>query len=134
MIHAGGPLTPGSMASIAWSTDSAGQVRRAKTACSPPLQRQRARQCFFNLSMAWVSAMSAKYLPELLETVREIRDHLSSQRVLFEEQVKRSRQAAEESIALQRQALDRQRSVTVLAGTGILACITAIGYLVLKYL
>jgi hypothetical protein len=40
---------------------------------------------------------------------------------------------AEEAIALQRQALHRQRSVTVLAGIGILACIAAIGYLVIRY-
>jgi len=79
------------------------------------------------------SAMSEKHLMELLETVREIRDHLSSQRVLLEEQIARSRKTAEEAIALQRQALQRQRSVTVLAGIGILACITAIGYLVIRY-
>jgi hypothetical protein len=79
------------------------------------------------------SAMSEKHLMELLETVREIRDHLSSQRVLLEEQIARSRKTAEEAIALQRQALQRQRSVTVLAGIGILACIAAIGYLVIRY-
>jgi hypothetical protein len=77
--------------------------------------------------------MSEKHLMELLETVREIRDHLSSQRVLLEEQIARSRKTAEEAIALQRQALQRQRSVTVLAGIGILACIAAIGYLVIRY-
>jgi len=70
---------------------------------------------------------------ELLETVREIRDHLSSQRVLLEEQIARSRKTSEEAIALQRQALQRQRSVTVLAGIAILACIAAIGYLVIRY-
>jgi hypothetical protein len=79
------------------------------------------------------SAMSEKHLMELLETVREIRDHLSSQRVLLEEQIARSRKTSEEAIALQRQALQRQRSVTVLAGIGILACIAAIGYLVIRY-
>jgi hypothetical protein len=79
------------------------------------------------------SAMSEKHLMELLETVREIRDHLFSQRVLLEEQIARSRKTSEEAIALQRQALQRQRSVTVLAGIGILACIAAIGYLVIRY-
>jgi hypothetical protein len=79
------------------------------------------------------SGMSETHLMELLETVREIRDHLSSQRALLEEQIARSRKAAEEAIALQRQALQRQRSVTVLAGIGILACIAAIGYLVIRY-
>jgi hypothetical protein len=77
--------------------------------------------------------MSEKHLMELLETVREIRDHLSSQRVLLEEQIARSRKTSEEAIALQRQALQRQRSVTVLAGIAILACIAAIGYLVIRY-
>ncbi len=70
---------------------------------------------------------------ERLETVREIRDHLFSQRVLLEEQIARSRKTSEEAIALQRQALQRQRSVTVLAGIAILACIAAIGYLVIRY-
>jgi hypothetical protein len=79
------------------------------------------------------SAMSEKHLMELLETVREIRDHLFSQRALLEEQIARSRKTSEEAIALQRQALQRQRSVTVLAGIGILACIAAIGYLVIRY-
>ena len=79
------------------------------------------------------SGMSEKHLVELLETVREIRDHLFSQRALLEEQIARSRKTAEEAIALQRQALQRQRSVTVLAGVGILACIAAIGYLVIRY-
>ena len=79
------------------------------------------------------SAMGEKHLMELLETVREIRDHLSSQRALLEEQIARSRKTAEEAIALQRQALQRQRSVTVLAGIGILACIGAIGYLLIRY-
>ena len=73
------------------------------------------------------------YLRELLETVREIRDHLSSQRALAEEQAMRSRQIAEESIVLQRQALNRQRSVTLVAGLGIIACIAAIAYLVIRY-
>jgi hypothetical protein len=77
--------------------------------------------------------MSEKHLMELLETVREIRDHLFSQRALLEEQIARSRKTSEEAIALQRQALQRQRSVTVLAGIGILACIAAIGYLVIRY-
>ena len=79
------------------------------------------------------SGMSEKHLVELLETVREIRDHLFSQRALLEEQIARSRKTSEEAIALQRQALQRQRSVTVLAGIGILACIAAIGYLVIRY-
>jgi hypothetical protein len=79
------------------------------------------------------SAMSEKHLMELLETVREIRDHLFSQRALLEEQIARSRKTSEEAIALQRQALQRQRSVTVLAGIAILACIAAIGYLVIRY-
>ena len=77
--------------------------------------------------------MSEKQLEELLEAVRDIRDHLTSQRLLVEEQFRRSRQTAEESIALQRRALQRQRSVSLLAGIGILACLAAIGYLVITY-
>lgn len=77
---------------------------------------------------------------EMLATLREIRDHqramleqLSAQRALIEEQVKRSRESVAESIALQKLALSRQRSVSALAFAGIVACIAAILYLVIRY-
>lgn len=77
---------------------------------------------------------------ELLTTAREIRDAqreivslLAAQRSLVEEQLKRSRESVEESIGLQKLALRRQRSITWIAFPGILACIAAIVYLVVRY-
>jgi hypothetical protein len=70
---------------------------------------------------------------EQLELLREIRDTLKAQRALVEEQLARSRRSVEESIGLQRTALARQRQITLIALPGILACILAIGYLVLRY-
>lgn len=77
---------------------------------------------------------------QILETLREIRDgqreivsHLAAQRALAEEQMQKSRASIEESVGLQREALKRQRSITLIAFPGILACIAAIAYLVLRY-
>lgn len=70
---------------------------------------------------------------EQLELLREIRDTLQAQRALVEEQLARSRQQVEESIGLQKTALARQKQVTWIAVPGILACIAAIAYLVLRY-
>ena len=77
---------------------------------------------------------------QILETLREIRDGqreivaaLGAQRELVEEQVKSSRTRVEESIALQREGLRRQRSVLLLAAVGIAACIAGIAYLLFRY-
>jgi len=77
---------------------------------------------------------------QILDTLRDIRDgqreiiaHLAAQRALAEEQAQKSRASIEESVGLQREALRRQRSITLIAFPGILACIAAITYLVLKY-
>ena len=72
-------------------------------------------------------------LREIRDTQREILAQLAAQRALAEEQVARSREKVEESIGLQKLALQRQRSITLIAVPGILACIAAIGYLVLRY-
>ena len=81
-----------------------------------------------------------EYRNESLAVLREIRDgqreilaQLAAQRALAEEQVARSRDKVEESIGLQKLALQRQRTITLIAVPGILACIAAIGYLVLRY-
>jgi len=81
-----------------------------------------------------------EYQNRLLETLREIRDGqreivalLSAQRSLVEEQLKRSHSSVEESIDLQKLALRRQRTITLIAVPGILACIAAIAYLVIRY-
>jgi hypothetical protein len=77
---------------------------------------------------------------ELLTVLREIRDNqravlaeAAAQRALLEEQVKRSRESVAQSIALQKVALSRQRSVSVFAFAGIIACLAAILYLVIRY-
>lgn len=77
---------------------------------------------------------------QVLDTLREIREGqreiiklLSAQHAAAEEQVKKFRETIAESVGLQRLALQRQRTVTLIAIPGILACIAAIGYLVLRY-
>lgn len=77
---------------------------------------------------------------QILATLKEIRDgqreiigHLLAQRSLAEEQLRKSRASVEESVGLQREALRRQRTITLVAVPGILACIAAIAYLVLRY-
>ena len=81
-----------------------------------------------------------QYRHESLSVLREIRDgqreilaQLAAQRTLAEEQVARSRDRVDESIGLQKLALQRQRTITLIAVPGILACIAAIAYLVLRY-
>lgn len=75
-----------------------------------------------------------------LQILREIRDGqqqiialMTAQQALAEEQIKRSRDSIEESVGLQRLALHRQRTITFVAVPGILVCIAAIAYLVLRY-
>jgi hypothetical protein len=78
---------------------------------------------------------------EMLAVLREIRDgqralleQVTAQRAFVEDQVKRSRESIAESIALQKVAMDRQRAITLFAMVGIVGCIAAILYLVLRYL
>ena len=84
--------------------------------------------------------MSQEIQQQILETLREIRDgqremlsNLAAQRALAEEQIAKSRENIEESVGLQRLALKRQRTITLIAVPGIFACIAAIAYLVLRY-
>ena len=77
---------------------------------------------------------------ELLSTVREIRDSqqemialLTSQRDLIAGQAERSKKSIDESIALQKLALRRQQTITRIAVPGILLCIGAIVYFLLRY-
>ena len=85
--------------------------------------------------------MSQETQQQILETLREIRDgqremlsHLTAQRTLAEEQIKKSRERIDESVGLQRLALKRQKAITLIAVPGIFACIAAIAYLILRYL
>jgi hypothetical protein len=84
--------------------------------------------------------MSQENEQQILEVLREIRDGqrevlglLAAQRAAAEEQVRKSRESIAESVSLQRLALARQRTVTLIAVPGILACIAAIAYLVWRY-
>ncbi|HZN86688.1 MAG TPA: hypothetical protein VFB53_07875 [Burkholderiales bacterium] len=84
--------------------------------------------------------MSEDQQREALEILREIRDRqreavelLKAQRALVEEQLQKSRASVQESIGLQRTALARQRQVTLIAVPGIIACLAAIAYLVIRY-
>ncbi len=84
--------------------------------------------------------MSEENQQQILDTLREIRDEqreiiqlLSAQQAIAQEQIKKSRESVAESVSLQRLALQRQRTVTLIAVPGILACIAAIAYLVLRY-
>jgi len=84
--------------------------------------------------------MSQENERQMLEVLLEIRDGqrevlglLIAQRAAAEEQFRKSRESIAESVALQRLALARQRTVTLIAVPGILACIAAIAYLVCRY-
>jgi hypothetical protein len=78
---------------------------------------------------------------ETISLLREIRDNqremialAAAQRAALEEQLARSRESVAESIGLQRTALSRARMVSLVAIPGILACVAAIIYLVVRYL
>ena len=77
---------------------------------------------------------------EILATLRDIRDgqrelldQIKAQRALAGEQMRQSRERVEESMGLQREALKRQRTITVVALPALLVCIAAIAWLVLRY-
>lgn len=72
-------------------------------------------------------------LHEIRDGQREIIQLLAAQRGLAEEQLKKSGERIAESVGLQRLALQRQRTITLIAVPAILACIAAIAYLVFRY-
>lgn len=73
-------------------------------------------------------------LRDMREGQREALKVMSEHRALVEEQLKISRKTVEESIGLQRLAVARQRTITLVALPALLFCIAAIAYLVLRYL
>ncbi len=84
--------------------------------------------------------MNQDHNTDILATLREIRDgqrelleQLKAQRALAEQQMTQSRQRIDESMGLQREALRRQRTITVVALPALLACIAAIAWLVFRY-
>ncbi len=76
---------------------------------------------------------SVELLREIRDGQREIIALLEQNRDLAQEQLSRSRKKVEESIGLQKVALQRQRTVTLIAVPGIVACIAAIVYLLIRY-
>lgn len=80
------------------------------------------------------------YQAEILNLLTEIRDSqreaLANQELqikLVREQLERSKTSIEESISLQRAAIEKQKLITRIALPGIFLCIVLIGYLVIKY-
>jgi hypothetical protein len=78
---------------------------------------------------------------ETLQVLKEIRDgqrailaELGAQRALMQEQAQRYKSITDESVGLQREAVRRQRSITLVAVPAILACLAAIAYLSWRYL
>ena len=79
--------------------------------------------------------------PEIRDLLIEIRDNqrLSLQRqeehlAIAREQIERSRNQVEQSIALQRQAIERVKRISRIAIPGITFCIALIAYLMVRYL
>lgn len=84
--------------------------------------------------------MNAPLDEDILATLRDIRDdqrelltQIQAQRALAEQQMAQSKQRIEESVGLQREALRRQRTITVVALPALLLCIAAIAWLLLRY-
>lgn len=78
--------------------------------------------------------------PEIRDLLIEIRDNqrLSLQRqeehlAIAREQIERSRNQAQESIELQRQAVARVKRISRIAIPGIVLCIALIVYLLVRY-
>ena len=78
--------------------------------------------------------------PEIRDLLVEIRDNqrLSLQRqeehlAVAREQIERSRNQVQESIALQHQAIQRVRRISWIALPGIVFCVVLIVYLLAKY-
>lgn len=84
--------------------------------------------------------MNQQNQDQILETLGEIRDGqqemirlLSEHKTITEAHQQKSREMLEESMAVQRLAVQRQRNIGLIAIPGILACIAAIVYLVWRY-
>jgi hypothetical protein len=84
--------------------------------------------------------MNPQETRQLLDTLTELRDGQREMLALMvaaqaraEVQVEKSRESVAESVALQRLALARQRTVGLIAVPAIGVCIAAIGYLVWRY-
>ena len=79
-------------------------------------------------------------LEDIKQLLTDIRDNQQRSIVKQEEHIAltqqhldRTKAQVEESIGLQREAMDKQRTITRIAIPGILVCILAIIYLVVRY-
>jgi len=72
-------------------------------------------------------------LKEIRDTQRQSLEHLEKQTKLIEDRAQTSIKSVEESISLQKLALNRAKSIGFVAVPAIVLCIIAILYLVLKY-
>ena len=75
----------------------------------------------------------AALLGEIRDQQREALAQQRAQLEIAQAQLKRTDTQIEESLKLQREAVSRQRTVTRIAAPGIIACIAALAYLVLRY-
>ena len=73
-------------------------------------------------------------LTEIRDNQREMLERQRAQLETAQAHVEQAKIQVAESLKLQREALSRQRTVTRVAIPGIVACIAAILYLVLRYL
>lgn len=72
-------------------------------------------------------------LREIRDDQRELLTQIKAQRALAEQQMAQSKQRIDESVGLQREALRRQRTITVVALPALLLCVAAIAWLLLRY-
>lgn len=72
-------------------------------------------------------------LVEIRDNQRVALQKQEEQLAIAREQIERAKHQIEESIGLQRQAIDRVKGITRIAVPGILCCIALIIYLVARY-
>lgn len=76
-------------------------------------------------------------IKQLLTEIRDNQQHTIAKQeehiALTQQHLDRAKSQVEESIGLQREAIDKQRTITRIAIPGILACTLAIVYLVVRY-
>lgn len=75
----------------------------------------------------------AALLAEIRDTQREALAQQRAQLEIAQAHLKRADTQIEESLKLQREAVSRQRTITRIAAPGLIACIVALAYLVLRY-
>jgi hypothetical protein len=72
-------------------------------------------------------------LTEIRDNQREALERQRAQLDVAQSQLAQAKTQIAESLTLQREAVSRQRTITRIAAPGLIACIAAIAYLVLRY-